>query len=152
MTAQSDILNSLRIERRFSAPPDRVFRHWSDARLRQVWWGPAGFTCPALDSDFRPGGAWSSTIFAPDHGEYRMAGVYREIVPNQLIIFTFRWTSDPDPYETLVRVTLRPTASGGTLQSFEQGPFPTAADRDSHHSGWSECLDRQLATLEGEPK
>jgi uncharacterized protein YndB with AHSA1/START domain len=152
MTAQSETLDSLQIARRFAVPPDRVFRHWSEARLRQVWWGPAAFTCPALDSDFRPGGAWSSTIYAEGHGEYQMAGVYRTIVPNELIVFTFRWISDPEPYETLVRVTLRPTASGGTLQSFEQGPFPNSEDRDTHHSGWSECLDRQLATLEGAPQ
>jgi uncharacterized protein YndB with AHSA1/START domain len=148
MTAQTDISHSLQIDRRFAAPPDRVFRHWADARLRQGWWGPAGFACPAFDSDFRPGGAWSATITSAALGPYRMAGVYREIEANRLIRFSFAWTSDPDPYETEVRVTLTPTPDGGTLQRFEQGPFPAEETRDSHQEGWAECLDRQLAAVE----
>jgi uncharacterized protein YndB with AHSA1/START domain len=151
MTALPDTMFELQIDRRFAAPPAVVFRHWADASLRQRWWGPAGFACPDFASDFREGGAWSATIASPAQGPYRMAGVYREIEPDRLIRFTFRWTSDPDPQETMVTVTLQPTAQGGTLQSFRQGPFDTAVGRDSHAEGWGECLDRQVAALADQP-
>jgi uncharacterized protein YndB with AHSA1/START domain len=147
MTALPDPLFTLKIDRRFAAPPGVVFRHWADAGLRQRWWGPAGFACPDFASDFRTGGAWSATIASPEHGTYRMAGVYREIRADRLIRFSFRWTSSPQPYETEVLVTLTPTADGGTLQRFTQGPFPGLADRDSHAEGWEECLDRQIRAV-----
>ena len=90
-----------------------------------------------------------ATITSPAHGTYRMAGTYREIVADRLIRFSFRWTSDPEPQETEVRVTLTEQPDGGTLQRFTQGPFSNPADRDGHAEGWAECLDRQVRALEG---
>jgi uncharacterized protein YndB with AHSA1/START domain len=141
----------LSLDRRFAAPVAQVFRLWSDPVLRQKWWGPAGFTCTELHSDFRPGGAWGATIIARDLGPYGMAGVYREIAAGERIVFSFRWTTDAEPEETEVTVTFRPTADGGTLQRFRQGPFSAPASRDSHSEGWSECLDRLVGAADGRP-
>jgi uncharacterized protein YndB with AHSA1/START domain len=149
MTVLTDPTISLSLDRHFAAPPAEVFRHWADPALRQRWWGPKGFACPDFASDFRVGGDWSATIASPEHGALRMAGTYREIVPDRRILFTFRWTSDLDPLDTLVTVTLARTAAGGTRQTFHQAPFGTAASRDSHAEGWGECLDRQVAALAG---
>jgi uncharacterized protein YndB with AHSA1/START domain len=138
----------LLIERRFSAPVEQVFRLWSDTALRRRWWGPADFVCTALDSDFRPGGAWSATIRSDALGPYGMSGTYSEIVANARIVFSFRWSDDPPGFHNTVEVTFRTTADGGTLQSFWQGPFPTTDSRDSHIGGWNECLDRLAAATQ----
>jgi uncharacterized protein YndB with AHSA1/START domain len=148
MIARPDPMLDLSIERRFDVPPALVFRQWADSALRQRWWGPTGFACSAFASDFRPGGAWSATISSPAQGQHSMAGVYREIEADRLIRFSFRWTSDAEPHETEIIVTLTPTAYGGTLQRFSQGPFPSLSSRDGHAEGWAECLERQARALE----
>jgi hypothetical protein len=44
-------------ERVLDAPPDRVFRAWTDPEGLARWWGPKGFTNPLCEVDARPGGA-----------------------------------------------------------------------------------------------
>ena len=53
------------------------------------------------------------------------------------------WDDEP---ETLVTVTIRPEGNGTRL-TFRQEPFADAASRDSHESGWGECLDRLVAEI-----
>ncbi len=131
----------LSINRRFDAPVKEVFRLWSDPALRKQWWGPKDFTCTALASDFRPGGAWSASIRSASHGEYGMSGTYTGIVENESIAFTFFWSDEPEK-ETTVTVSFAPAPDGGTRQRFHQAPYDTEASRDSHLSGWNECIDR----------
>ena len=72
-----------------------------------------------------------------------MSGIYREIVEPERLVFTFAWDDEP---ETLVTVTIRPEGDGTRL-TFRQEPFADAASRDSHESGWGECLDRLVAEI-----
>lgn len=89
------------------------------------------------------GGAYRHRIHGPDGSSYGMSGVYREIVEPELIVFTFAWDDEP---ETLITVKFMPEG-GGTRLSFRQEPFADAASRDSHESGWGECLDRLVAEI-----
>src|SRR6516225_7735531 len=58
------------------------------------WMGPANFTCPEVEIDFRVGGAYRAMITSPAHGENWFGGVYREIVENKRLVFTFTWDND----------------------------------------------------------
>jgi uncharacterized protein YndB with AHSA1/START domain len=40
----------------FDAPPERVWRVWSDPRQLEKWWGPPGYPATFTDHDFTPGG------------------------------------------------------------------------------------------------
>jgi len=138
----------LSITRVFAAPASLVFRMWEDKAHKQRWWGPATFTCTALEQDFRPGGNWSASMTSPEHGSYSMRGVFREIERDRRIVFTFAWDKEPgEPLEdTLVTVTFS-EEGGTTIQHFHQAPFATVAERDSHHGGWSEVFDREDAYI-----
>jgi uncharacterized protein YndB with AHSA1/START domain len=61
------------VAREIDAPPDAVWRAWRDPdRIRQ-WWGPAGFTCPHADVDFRVGGTTLVGMQAPpEYGGFVM--------------------------------------------------------------------------------
>src|SRR5262245_25570127 len=56
--------------------------------------GPANFTCPEVKIDFRIGGSYRAMITSPAHGENWFGGVYREIVENKRLVFTFTWDND----------------------------------------------------------
>lgn len=131
----------LEIERFIPLSPGRLFTLWADADDRRAWWGPAEFTCPDFSHDFREGGTWRAVIVGPDGAELPMAGTYREIVPDHRLVFSFAWDGEA---ETRVTVSFE-AVDGGTRQRFHQAPFATAESRDSHATGWGECLDRLAA-------
>lgn len=134
---------ALEISRSFDAPPALVFRAWTSKEHLLRWWGPKDFTATSQRLEFREGGSYRHTIHGPDGKSYGMSGIYREIVEPERIVFTFAWDDEP---ETLVTVTIRPEGDGTRL-TFRQEPFADAASRDSHESGWGECLDRLVAEI-----
>src|SRR3954466_11374829 len=71
----------IRITRIFDAPRARVFEAWTEARHLVRWFGPRGFTAPVIEADVRRGGTWRACIRSPEGADYRMRGVYCEIVP-----------------------------------------------------------------------
>jgi uncharacterized protein YndB with AHSA1/START domain len=138
----------LEITRILDAPRSLVFKVWTTPEHWARWLGPRGFTTPSCEMDFRPGGAYRACIRSPEGTDYWMRGVYREIVEPDRIVFTFAWEDEKgEPgHETLVTVTFA-EQGGKTKLTFHQAVFETIADRDSHHEGWSESLDRLEAYL-----
>lgn len=134
------------IERLIDAPASLVFRVWTTPEHMVRWLGPKDFSSHSIRLDFRPGGAWSAVIRSPEGEDYPMGGIYREIVENRRIAFTFRWTGEDGP-DTLVTVTFD-DLDGKTRLTFAQTPFDTIESRDSHAEGWGECLDRLVAYIQ----
>ncbi|MFO1121593.1 MAG: SRPBCC family protein [Hyphomicrobiales bacterium] len=133
----------LRITRHFTAPRALLYRMWTEKHLMDRWSCPAGFTVPESGADLRPGGQWHATMRRADGVELKLGGTYREIVPDQRLVFTHAWLGPdgrPGP-ETLVDVTFS-DADGGTRMDFVQTGFDSAGNRDGHEAGWSECFDK----------
>jgi uncharacterized protein YndB with AHSA1/START domain len=141
---------TLTLTRLYEAPREIVFRAWTEPEHLRRWCAPHGFAIPESEGDLRPGGAWRATMRAPDGAEHRLAGVYREIVPPERLVFTHAWLeADGRPgVETLVTVTLE-DRGGRTLLTLTQSGFETAAARDGHAGGWTETLERLAAHLAG---
>src|SRR6185295_570388 len=95
MRAQKKVADDeLLIVRTFPAPASLVFALWSSAEHMKRWMGPKDFTCPEATIDFRVGGGYRAMITSPQHGENRISGVYREIVPDKRLAFTFTWENE----------------------------------------------------------
>ena len=62
--------------------------------------------------------------------EHNVSGVYREIVPNRKLVFTWAWRSTPER-ESLVTVTFTPDGDG-TLMTLHHEQFFDEAARDRH--------------------
>ena len=50
-----DGLLEMSLTRRFAAPPEVVFRAWTDAKQLAEWWGPKGFTNPVCRGRYASG-------------------------------------------------------------------------------------------------
>ena len=111
--------------------------------------GPKGFTCPEMAIDLRVGGGYRGMIKSAQHGENWFGGVYREIVQDKRLVFTFTWENDgPSAWlEMVVTITFE-ERDDKTVQTFHQAPFRTVERRDSHVSGWSEAFDKQAVYAE----
>ena len=142
--------HALVINRVFDAPPALVFSLWSDPEHVKRWWHPRRYTTPAFEMDFRVGGAYRYCIRTDDGVESWAQGRYREIVPAQRLVFTFRWDSGHAEHDadTLISVTFEPRDSGAkTFVTFRQEPFASASRRDSHAEGWAQVLDSLAAFI-----
>lgn len=142
----------LEITRVFDAPRTLVFKAWTSAAHCAHWFGPRDFTVPSCEVDFRIGGAYRANIRSPEGTDYWFHGTYREIVEPERLVFTFRWEEEGERgLDTLVTVRFA-EHDGKTKLTFRQAPFQSAAERDGHESGWSECLDRLAAYLASAPE
>jgi len=139
---------SLTIKRRFNAPPAEVFSAWIDPEKVKRWMGPGEVKALRVENDPRTGGRYRWVMQSPDGEEHDVSGVYREVIPNEKLVFTWAWKSTPER-ESLVTLTFK-SDSGGTLMTLTHEQFFDEEARDRHQDGWSsalEKLDKYLTAL-----
>lgn len=137
--------DELLIQRTFDAPASLVFALWTDPAHFRNWMGPGAYVCKHAEMDVRVGGAYRGLIASETDANNWFGGVYREIVPNERLVFTFKWDNGPsNTMETLVTITFR-EHGGKTVMTFHQTPFLDVARRDSHVGGWTSAFDKAVA-------
>jgi uncharacterized protein YndB with AHSA1/START domain len=118
---------SLTLTRRLRARPEKVYAAWTQAAQLAQWFGPPSMKPDTLTAelDVRVGGRYRLS-FTRDDGEYFEAGgTYREVVPNEKLVFTWAWHSTPE------RESL-----------FHHAQFFDETARDNHQRGWSSFFDK----------
>lgn len=78
------------ITRVFDFSVELVWKAWTNPSLVMQWWGPAHYTSPRCEIDFREGGKFLFCMRAPDsHGgqESYSAGIYKVIKPLERLEF-----------------------------------------------------------------
>jgi uncharacterized protein YndB with AHSA1/START domain len=139
---------ALELRRTLPAPPERVFRAWTEAGQVKQWFGPKGCTVPEAELDLRVGGRYRFTLEEPD-GRHIVAGEYVEISPPERLVFTWKWEHVPeDSPETLVTVEFLPRGDG-TEMVLTHERFPSADVRDLHNQGWTSSFDCLADALAG---
>ena len=73
--------------RTFDAPRRLVWGAWTKAEHVARWFTPRPLMTSACELDFRTGGAFRLTMRMPDGVEFPMDAVFREIVPQERIVF-----------------------------------------------------------------
>lgn len=132
---------SLRITRAYAAPPEKVFRAWTDPEIMKQWFAPSDqFSTPEVTADARVGGRYRIVMRAPDGEYHRVGGVYREVDPPRKLVFTWAWESTPER-ESLVTVEFN-AAGAGTELVLTHERFADEVARDKHREGWGGCLER----------
>ena len=130
---------SLTIKRRLNAPPAKVYAAWTDPAQIARWFGPEAVTSVRAETDLRVGGRYHITMLVPGD-QHDVMGVYREVVPNERLVFTWAWKSTPER-ESLVSVTLKPDGDGTLLTLLHEQFFDEPA-RDRHNQGWTGALNK----------
>ena len=87
MTVHADPNRTLSFSRLVGAPPELVFRMFSEARHLDAWWGPDGFTNETHEMDFSVGGLWRYTMHGPDGKDWPNWIRYREISPPTRLVY-----------------------------------------------------------------
>jgi uncharacterized protein YndB with AHSA1/START domain len=139
--AKLDERPSIVLTRRYPVAPEKVWRAWTDAQALKAWFkpGPQGFGVLLAEADARVGGRYRILMKAPDGEEHDVSGVYREVVPNRKLVFTWAWKTTPER-ESLVTLTFR-AVGGGTELELKHEQFFDAEARDRQEHGRNGCLD-----------
>jgi uncharacterized protein YndB with AHSA1/START domain len=140
MSAQTITKPSLTIKRRLKAAPAKVFAAWTDPEKVKRWIGPRDAKALQVECDLRTGGRYRWVMQAPSGEEHDVSGVYREVVPNEKLVFTWAWKSTPER-DSLVTVLLKPDGDG-TLLTLTHEQFFDEEARDRHQYGWNGALDK----------
>ena len=128
----------LSLSRRFSAPPEKVWRAWTEPQALKRWFGPDAGKVALAEVDVRVGGRFHVAFNTEDGDQHDVSGVYREVEPNRKLVFTWAWKSTPKRV-SLVTLTFRPSGSGTDFHLLHEQFFDIAA-RDRHEFGWTGSL------------
>jgi uncharacterized protein YndB with AHSA1/START domain len=133
---------SLTLKRRLKATPAQVFKAWTDPEKITRWFGPSETVAGSMRAqvDVRPGGRYQMNFQTDDGERHQVGGVYREVVPDTRLVFTWAWHSTPER-ESLVTVTIAPDGDG-TLLTLHHEQFFDQKARDGHERGWTGTLDK----------
>jgi uncharacterized protein YndB with AHSA1/START domain len=141
----------------FDAPPELVFKAWSDPLHVAEWFGPCELRMTVREMDVRPGGALRMEGLCEAGGSVRIQGEYREVVEPDWIVYADACFVGEDLIcETLATVTFHEMeeedGAGRTRLTIHCEPvlgFDAFAQR-RWAEGWRaslERLDTHLAKL-----
>lgn len=137
---------TVRLHRVLRATPERVYRAFLTAEAMAKWLPPYGFTCKVHHLDAKVGGTYrmSFTNFSTGNG-HSFGGEYRELIPNQRIVYTDKFEDPNMADEMVTTITLRQVACGTEITAVQEG-IPDMIPTESCYLGWQESMD-QLAKL-----
>jgi len=131
--------NSLVLTRVLPASREEVFASWTEEALIKQWFCPQeGMSVPVAEFDVREGGTYRLVVEDTEGKTYSPSGVYEKIVPNEKIIFSWKW-ADADLI-TRVTIELRALGDKETELTLTHEGFPDTEIRDRHIQGWEGCL------------
>jgi uncharacterized protein YndB with AHSA1/START domain len=133
---------SITLKRRLNASPAKVYAAWTDPEKIVRWFGPAQVIAGSVraDIDARIAGRYRISFDMEDGEHHEVGGVYREMVPNQRLTFSWAWYSTPER-ESQVTISLKPDGDG-TLLTLHHEQLSDQAARDGHENGWISTLDK----------
>lgn len=134
------------ITREFDAPAHLVYKAWTTPELVKRWWSAKRGAVTIADIDLRVGGSWRWVMVTDDGFEIAFHGEYRELKPNERIIFTEVFEEMPEG-EALNTLTLTEKGDQTTLTLLVQ--HENQEHRDAHiNSGMEAGMQDAMDLLE----
>jgi uncharacterized protein YndB with AHSA1/START domain len=130
------------IVRVFDAPPELVFKAWTEPEQFAHWFGGRESEVPlaTMSMDVRPGGTWSAImIVGPNRTEISWKGEYVEVVEPERLVFTL--SDQPGDDRELVSVTLTDLGDDRTEMVFHQTGNLAEDQYARAKAGWSTFFD-----------
>jgi uncharacterized protein YndB with AHSA1/START domain len=149
---------TLIVTRVFDAPRELVYRAWTDPKQFEQWFPPLGFGSARCELDVRPGGTLRIDMKGGDDaGEFAGVvfpgkGVYREVVPNERLSFTFEGEDAATQPQLLMTVVFEDEGRRTKLTIYQVAK--TVADYEEllkigATEGLGQSLDKLAALLRG---
>jgi uncharacterized protein YndB with AHSA1/START domain len=126
--------NIITVETTVKAPVEKVWKTWSTPEDIKQWNSASDdWHTPFAENDLRTGGKFSSRMEAKDGSMgFDFAGVYENVVPNELIEYTI---GDGRKVKITFSANGNETKVSETFEAEDQNPL------EMQRSGWQSILD-----------
>lgn len=143
------------------APPAEVFQAWTDPDHLTWFYNPDNpIPSEPIELDLRVGGAWRQRMIIDEATDYVTGGVYREIVPDEKLVFAWGATDgwpklDPDQLDESPLVTVTLSQASGRTEMTVHVELPASLSEHQVQEwlsrgirgGWRDTVDRLAAAL-----
>jgi uncharacterized protein YndB with AHSA1/START domain len=160
MTSTDHVAREFTLSWTLDAPAETVFGAWTDPeRLGWFYNDTQPLPDEPIELDLRVGGQWRQMMVIDEDTSYFTGGVYREIVPNERLVFAWGasdgWPQlDLDDLDGSPQVTLILTQTGAGTELTLHVELPADLPADGLpgwwplvRGGWSDTVDRLAAEL-----
>ncbi len=131
---------TLRLHRVLKAPPERVYRAFTDPAAMCKWLPPHGFTGTMHHMEPKVGGSWRMSFTNLSAGAtHTFGGDYLELQPGQRLRYTSKFDDPNLPGVMTTTVELTPVFCGTEMQITQEG-IPDVIPSQACHLGWQESL------------
>lgn len=140
--------NNVKLHRVLGAPPEKVFKAFTDADAMVAWLPPYGFTAKMHSMDMKQGGTYkmSFTNFTTGNS-HSFGGEYLEVKPNELIKYSDRFDDPNLPGEMITTVQFKAVTCGTELNIAQEG-IPDVIPAEMCYLGWQDSLDKLKKLVE----
>ncbi len=139
---------TVRMERRYEVPIERVFDYLTRPELLARWWGPEQIVGVEGDLDLRHIGPWNSVMIDAAGGRFPVSGQVTRVERPTLLAFTWGWhgADGARGHESHVMVELG-TESGATRLVLTHRDLPDVDQVARHAQGWASTLRKLDAAI-----
>jgi len=128
----------------------RVFDAWTNADLMKQWFAPGELIARSASSDPKEGGAFTISMEGMMGGRFTKgvaSGLYKQIIPDELLVLTWNYVGDYQPPETVITVSFKDGA-GGTEIALTQEGFGDEQHRSGYEGGWHTQFEKLSKVVE----
>lgn len=141
-------MSTVKLHRVFTAPPEKLFRAFTDPDAMASWLPPYGFVCNVHAMDAKVGGTYKMSFLNFSTGNsHSFGGEYLEIIPHEKLKYTDRFDDPNLPGEMITTVTLKVVSCGTELFVTQEG-IPAAIPAEMCYLGWQESLEKLKKLVE----
>jgi uncharacterized protein YndB with AHSA1/START domain len=140
--------NKVQLHRVIAAPPQKVFKAFTDADAMASWLPPYGFVAKVHSMDVKEGGSYKMSFINFTTGNsHSFGGEYLKIKPNELIQYTDRFDDPNLPGEMITTITFKAVSCGTELFATQEG-IPSVIPAEMCYLGWQESLEKLKKLVE----
>lgn len=131
---------TIRLHRVLKAPPERVYRAFTDAAAMCKWLPPHGFTGTMHHMDPKVGGTWRMSFTnLSAGGSHSFGGEYLELEPGKKLRYTSRFDDPNLPGDMTTTVELTSVFCGTEMHVTQEG-IPDVIPSQACYLGWQQSL------------
>jgi uncharacterized protein YndB with AHSA1/START domain len=132
--------NTIRLHRVLRAPPERVYRAFTNADAMAKWMAPNGFTGKVHQMDVKVGGSYKMSFTNFTNGKsHTFGGKYLELTPNERLRYTDQFDDPNLPGQIQMTVTFKKVSVGTEVNIVQEG-VPDVIPAEACYLGWQESL------------
>ena len=131
-----------------TAPPEKVFRAFTEANAMASWIPPYGFLCVVHSMEVKIGDSFKMSFINFTTGNaHSFGGTYLDVKPNEFLKYTDTFDDPNLPGEMTTSVWLNEVSCGTEIKILQEN-IPAMIPTEMCYLGWQESLEKLKKLVE----